>query len=136
MITLDQYWLGRDQQYNVDWTIEIRNNAKTLLVHVNKLIEYLPFPVEINPNTRSPVSSGWRPPQVNKHIANAAPRSNHMKALAVDLYDPEGEIDDWCMDNLSKLEECGIWLEHPSATKGWSHWQCVPPRSGKRVFYP
>lgn len=128
--------MGRDQQYNTDWTLEVRNNAKMLLLKVNQLIDLMPFDLEINPKTNSPVSSGWRPARLNANVPGAAPKSKHMLGLAVDLYDPEGEIDDWCMDNLGSLEQCGIWLEHPSATKGWSHWQCVPPKSGKRVFYP
>ena len=48
----------------------------------------------------------------------------------------EGEIDAWCMDHLDFLAEAGLWLEHPSATKGWCHLQQVPPKSGRRVFYP
>ena len=56
--------------------------------------------------------------------------------LAVDLYDPYGEIDKWCMDNKTVLAEFGVWLEHPDATPGWCHLQVVPPRSGNRVFRP
>lgn len=62
--------------------------------------------------------------------------SPHCQGLAVDRYDPAGAIDDWCLRNQHVLEECGIWLMHPSATPGWSHWQCVGPRSKARVFRP
>lgn len=128
--------MGRDQKYNTDWTVNVRDNAKTLLIKVNQLIEYMPFQLENNPATGSPVSSGWRPARLNATVPGAAPRSKHVLGLAIDLFDPEGEIDDWCMDNLDKLEICGLFLEHPSATKNWCHLQCVGPKSGRRVFYP
>jgi hypothetical protein len=40
------------------------------------------------------------------------------------------------MANLAVLEELQLWLEHPDATPGWCHLQILPPRSGRRVFYP
>lgn len=65
-----------------------------------------------------------------------APNSSHKTGEGVDRYDPYEEIDNWCMAHQDKLEECGIHIEHPSATKGWSHWTIRPPRSGNTVFYP
>ena len=90
----------------------------------------------LNPATHSNVSGktygGFRP----QSCPQGAPRSNHKEGLAVDRWDPMGKIDEWCMAHLDALEECGIWIEHPDSTPHWSHWQCVPPRSGRRVFYP
>lgn len=37
---------------------------------------------------------------------------------------------------VDRLAVHGIWLEHPEATPGWSHWQSVGVRSGNRVFRP
>ena len=65
-----------------------------------------------------------------------APASAHKRAQAVDRYDPHGLIDGWCMVHQDRLAWHGIWLEHPDATPGWSHWACVPPKSGNRVFRP
>jgi len=89
-----------------------------------------------DPVTGTLVSSGWRPPAVNANTKGAARRSKHMTCEAVDVNDDNGELDEWCMSNLDYLEEVGIWMEHPSATKGWSHFQIVPPKSGNRIFYP
>lgn len=138
MITVEQYagqWLGRD-----DFDAQKKSNAQEkLLPAVNKLIAIaIEDGVEFKTNhvTKSQISGqalgGFRP--LSCQIG--APKSNHKQGLAVDIYDPDGEIDKWCIKNLNKLEECGIWLEHPSATKGWSHWQCVPVKSGNRVFMP
>jgi hypothetical protein len=82
------------------------------------------------------ITSGWRPFAVNQLVTGAAVHSNHTRCMAVDLADPDGSLDDWCLDHATLLEGLGLWQEHPAATKGWCHVQSVAPRSGKRVFYP
>lgn len=61
-----------------------------------------------------------------------------MKGQAIDLADPEGLLDDWLMSDtgLDAMGAIGLWMEHPAATKGWTHLQSIPPASGRRVFYP
>ena len=137
MITLNQY-VGRWSQ-SPDWTEERQANARALLAACALLEDRMSaegFTFPINPVTGSGVSGatfgGFRP----QSAPVGAPKSNHKIGLAVDRYDPLNKIDAWCMANLDVLEECGIWIEHPSKTETWSHWQCVPPKSGKRVFYP
>ena len=106
---------------------------------MNDFLHYLKergLQFHINPNTNSIISGqqygGFRP----QSCPIGAPRSNHKQGLAVDIYDPDNKIDEWCLANLSVLAEFGVWLEHPDATKGWCHLQVVPPRSGNRVFRP
>jgi len=135
-ITLTDYWMGRDSKYRGDWTPEIRANATDLLARVNALIGLAGLTIEVSPITGTPVASGWRPPALNASTPRAAPRSKHMTGQAIDLYDPEGDLDDWCMAHPDRLAAAGLWMEHPSATKGWCHLQSLPPRSGNRVFYP
>lgn len=137
VLRLEDYWMGRQETHPDDLSPEIVRNATHLLRRANNLIVLMhDIQVETHPVTRTPISSGWRPPSVNASVPGAAPRSKHMTGDAVDVYDPEGEIDAWCMDHLDFLAEAGLWLEHPSATKGWCHLQQVPPKSGRRVFYP
>jgi hypothetical protein len=139
MITLEQYYMGRDKTFGDELTPELRLNAREMVRRANMLLAVMigdGVEVETMQNTESIVSSGWRPAAINKSTPKAAVKSNHMTCHAIDVYDPHGAIDDWCMDNPDKLAWIEIWIEHPSATKGWSHWQMVPPRSGKRVFYP
>ena len=128
MINLTDYWMGRDAKYPDDMTPEIEGNAVELLDRVNFLLKSFGEDRKVN--------SGWRPPSVNAKTAGAAVKSKHMLGLAVDLADPEGDLDEWCLENESELERLQLWQEHPSATKGWCHLQSVPPKSGKRVFYP
>jgi hypothetical protein len=82
------------------------------------------------------VNSGWRPAAVNAATPGAAQFSKHMLGKAIDIADPEGDLDEWCMHYLDVLEDIGLWQEHPASTKGWCHVQIVPPKSGNRVFYP
>ena len=137
MITISEY-VGVHSA-SPDWTQEKKINAGKLLI-ASALLETamlaagVKFP--INPKTKTQVSGetfgGFRP----KNCPIGAPDSNHKIALAWDRFDPSNEIDNWCMANLPALAACGIWLEHPDKTPTWSHWQCVPPRSGNRVFMP
>jgi hypothetical protein len=134
---LADYWMGRNETHADDLTAEIVRNATHLLRRVNNLLVLMhDIQIEPHPIPGNPITSGWRPPEINAGTKGAAPRSKHMSGNAVDLYDPDGEIDAWCMDHLDFLAEAGLWLEHPSATKGWCHLQQVPPKSGRRVFYP
>lgn len=139
MITLADYWMGRDESHEHALTETTRANARETVHRVNALLAMMMADgvlLEANPRSGSLVNSGWRPPEVNASVAGAAPKSKHMSAQACDLYDPEGLLDDWAMEHPEALAELRLWLEHPSATKGWCHVQTVPPRSGRRVFYP
>ena len=139
-ITTEMYYRGRDRLYPQDLTPTIKANVARTLAAVNALVAALErdkVGIECHPVTKTPVSSGWRPPAINAATPNAAVRSKHMTGEALDLYDPDGVLDDWCLKNRKRLkEEFGLYLEHPSATKGWCHVQIVPPRSGNTVFYP
>jgi hypothetical protein len=126
VISVAEYYMGRDKKYPLNDTL--RANAEELVEKANQLLS------RFGEGRR--VTSGWRPPQVNAATPGAAKRSLHMTCEAVDLEDEDGQLDDWCLDNLEVLQEIGLWLEHPSATRRWCHLQIAPPRSGKRVFFP
>ena len=140
MITVQQY-AGKFVE-SESWTPERKANAEKLLGKVAELMELakadgVRFPV--NPKTGSIISGsglgGFRP----QDCKVGAPKSAHKQGLAVDIYDPTGKIDAWCMENIGygqALPEVGIYLEHPCKTIGWSHWSIQAPRSGNRVFMP
>lgn len=141
MITLADFWMGRDKQYPLALSTGIRRNADITVELTNKLLvlaKTAGVTLENNPRTGSIVSSGWRPPEVNAATAGAAAKSKHMTGQAIDLYDPDGDLDAWLMTagGQAVMKDLGLWHEHPSATKGWAHVQTVPPRSGNRTFYP
>jgi hypothetical protein len=126
VISVAEYYMGRDKKYPL--TDELRANAEEIVHKVNSLLLQFGEPRK--------VTSGWRPPQVNAATPGAAKRSLHMTCEAVDLEDADGQLDDWCLERPEVLQQLNLWQEHPAATKGWCHLQVVPPRSGKRVFYP
>lgn len=128
MITVKEYFMGRDERYPNELTTELRINAQDIVNRVNDLLVLFG-------QTRK-VNSGWRPQVINEATPGAAIKSKHMTCQAVDLEDADGDLDEWAMTNTWALENCGLWMEHPAATKGWAHFQTVPPKSGRRVFYP
>lgn len=128
MITKEDYFKGRDARFVEFLTPLIEANAADTVQRANKLLEAF--------GEDRGVNSGWRPPSVNASTPGAAPNSKHMSGEAIDLADPEGDLDEWCLANQSILISIGLWQEHPASTKGWCHVQIVPPRSGNRVFYP
>lgn len=140
-LTIDQFFMGRREKYPLAYTPALLPAAMRTVAVVNDLItEGIAQGVhfQVNPSTASLLSSGWRPAEVNSKTPGAAVHSKHMTCEAADIYDPDGEVDDFCLSDAgqSVLKRLGLWMEHPSATKGWCHVQIVPPRSGNRVFYP
>lgn len=140
-ITLADYWMGRDTIYPEDCTMEVKANAEKTVKLVNSLLAVMEaegMKLEAHPVSQSLVSSGWRPPMINRQVKGAAPKSKHMTGEAVDLYDPEGDIDNFLISGQGQrvLASLGLYIENPACTKSWSHVQTVPPRSGMRVFFP
>ena len=137
MLTLEDY-VGTHAN-SPDWDTEMQENAERLCAAVNGLMMDMKLSgvnFRINPVTGSCVSGstfgGFRP----KDCPQGAANSSHKEALAVDLYDPLGEIDKWLLEHVDKLEEYGIYIEHPDDTQHWSHWSIKPPGSGRHIFKP
>lgn len=131
MISLEDYF-GKVSHIE-EPSDEVRENAAELLARVNALLADL---AGVEAAESPQVNSGWRPAAYNATVPNAAVKSKHITGHAIDLADPDGDLDEFLIDNPQALARHGLWLEHPLATKGWCHLQSVPPRSGNRVFYP
>lgn len=140
-ITLEAYVNHYKQNYPdvaVDEASEVTptmfNSARSLITSVNLFLKSW--------GGETHITSGWRPRAVNALIPNAASRSKHMTMQAVDLLDPEGLLDEFCLASPDLLSSCSLWFEHPSATKGWCHLQNAPYGSYRSVggkprwFYP
>lgn len=143
MISLADYFMGRDAKYASELTPEIRFNAETLVGKVNNLLASAEIDGVMPGRDRATgtaVASGWRPQAVNERTANAASGSKHLTGLAVDLQDTgDRRLAKWCLANEDALKAFGLWMERPQWTGGvdpWVHLQSVPPGSGKRCFVP
>ena len=136
-ITVSDYF--RAYENHPEITPELTEAAAGLLEKVDALLQRAEddgVVLWINPSTRTYVSGqqngGWRPADCPVGAAN----SKHKKAHAVDVYDPENELDQWCVRNTKVLEELGLYLEAGTATPRWCHIQDQPPGSGRRFFNP
>ena len=143
MLTIEDYWMGRDKAYAAQMRADIARNAGVTVRLVNALLEAAEHD-RVEPGddqvTGTAVSSGWRPPQVNDRTANAAAQSTHLTGEGIDLQDhADRRLAVWCCRNLHRLTNLGLYLEDPRWTGGrdpWVHLQTRPPRSGKRIFVP
>jgi Peptidase M15 len=128
VISLSDYYMGRDAKYPNELTDELKWNAASTVDRVNQLLEAF--------GEHRNVNSGWRPQAINAGVPNAAAKSKHMTCQACDLSDDDGTLDAWCLANPEALERIGLWQEDPGSTPRWAHVQIIPPASGKRVFRP
>lgn len=137
-ITLADY-LGDHVRTNGDeLTVELMANATKTVDKVNQLFQALDAAeVKVQRNAAgSYLNSGWRPAAYNATVPNASVTSKHITCEAADIFDPDGDIDNYLMGDLMVLAGLGLYMEHPAATKGWCHVQTRAPKSGNRVFYP
>lgn len=135
MLTLDQYfgpYCTHPDAGAGKWTA-----AERMLDKVNQLLDRAKAEgvrLEVNPKTNSLVSGtengGFRP----QSCTVGAPNSKHKQGRAVDVFDPDGDLDNWITDGV--LEDFGLYRESPGDTPTWCHLQDVAPGSGKRTFKP
>lgn len=125
MISRDEVLMGRDAQYPL--TSQLEANLTGLLAALNQFRAAYGIPMI--------VSSGYRPGPYNS-AAGGATNSPHLVCMACDFHDPDGTLDQYCLNNLELLEKCGLWLESPGHTPGWCHLQTRVIPSGNRVFIP
>jgi Peptidase M15 len=135
VITLEQYFMGRDKLYPQELTQEIIDNATILLEKVNAILVSLKV-------KKAEVSSGWRPAAINSQTKNAAKKSLHMVGKAIDIKDDASQtLANKVVSNPELLKNLGLWLEDPASTKGkntnWVHLD-IGTRSDRplRIFKP
>lgn len=103
-----------DRAESVELTKEVKNNINQLVKKINSLFRDLEHKEKLT------VSSGFRPSDINSAVGGAT-KSLHMRGLAVDLVDIDGNIDYTIQSRPDLLKKYDLWLEHPDFTKGWSH---------------
>lgn len=119
---------GRNTQYPDQYTQEISDNLDKLLIIINKVLVAYGHSMII--------SSGWRPPAINRVTPGAATDSAHCLGLAVDIFDPDGKIVAWVLQNLALMKSLGIYLEDFRWTPDWVHFGIRKPASGHRIYIP
>lgn len=135
VITLEEYAMGRDEEYKDEWALA-EPNAIVLLDRVNGFLQELNFPFDLK------VSSGFRPSVINAALAHAAKHSLHIDGKAIDLSDHRGQFKDLFnprrdIEAANLLRKYGLFMEHPAYTPGWVHLDIGSrPDRPTRVFRP
>jgi hypothetical protein len=131
MISLEDYF--RDYEHDE----ATRDAAAKMLDKVNNLLlsaEAHGVEIQTNPKTQTCISGekygGFRP----QDCPIGAPKSAHKVGRAVDVYDPNNDLDRWLTD--ARLEEFELYRESPQATPRWCHLSDKSPASGRRTFNP
>lgn len=125
-ITAVDYLMGRTTVDKL--SSEQTTNLETLIIRINDLLSHYNRDIKIN--------SGYRSPEDQARINPKAPKSNHLICAAVDIADRDHCFRYWVLMHLDLLIKLGLWMEDPSHTATWVHLQCIPPRSGSRIFIP
>lgn len=107
---------------------DMKKNINMLVPKVNDVIELF--------GQYRAINSGYRTPEDQARINPSAPQSKHLVCAAVDLEDKDRKLMSWCLSHLDILTRLGLWMENPTKTPTWIHLQCLPPKSGNRIFNP
>lgn len=107
---------------------EVRDNLALMANKLNELerhgiYEFIP-------------TSGYRTLEEQMVINPKALHSKHLIGMAIDILDEDGKVFDWVKEEENLLEKLGLWIEVPYTDPGHLHFQGLPPKSGKRFFYP
>jgi len=123
-------------------TQEIKNNLNELLEKINKIRASWGNPMTVTSGLRSKEHHIQVYENIAKKkgiifdISKVPMGSRHLSGQAVDISDPNRELQAWCLSNQPTLESIGLWMEDFSATSNWCHFQTVAPKSGARFFKP
>jgi acetyl esterase/lipase len=128
-----------------DQSIEIQDSLMDLLTKANKIEAICPIAFI--------VTSGFRTMEdhiriykekaakagVPFDLSKVPMHSKHLEGKAVDITDPNREIQQWCTANEKALADIGVWMEsfdYTSSPSPWCHFQTSAPKSGHRWFLP
>lgn len=104
--------------------------------HLENLIELHRVMNNIRDNYKKPmfITSGYRSKETHeriyKKIGKPAPMGSlHLLGLACDVYDKDGNLNEWCKVNEKLLRYQYVFLENRQGT--WVHFQIGPFKSYK-----
>ena len=135
IITRQDYLKGREKKFSQEFTDDLSANTNKIIARASELLSRAGI-------TKAYVTSGWRPKSINAAQGGSV-NSQHIFCNAIDLFDPDKKIGQWCVQNVEALAEIGLWMESLLTTHAsedpqgrWVHLQDVPPKSGNRIFIP
>lgn len=135
--------LGNKYQFD-NLPAEHQANLNTLLYKVNEIRAAWNKPMTVTSGYRSADDQMriYKEKADKKGVAfdesKVPMRSKHLIGAAVDIYDPNQELQAWCKNNEALLNSIGVWCEDFSTTTNWVHFQCQPYaswHSGKSLWF-
>jgi uncharacterized protein YcbK (DUF882 family) len=122
----------------VKLTSEMEKNIQVLFERMNSLRKLWAKPMRVTSGVRSIEDHKriYREKQQKSGstVLRIPMGSKHLSAQACDIADPDGSLMRWCKANVPTLEAVQLWVE--DGTRGWVHFQTVPPVSQNRFFKP
>jgi uncharacterized protein YcbK (DUF882 family) len=116
---------------------ELEPNLVELLIRINKVRDAYGKPMTVTSGYRTRADQIAVYNKKGIHDLTKIPMgSKHISCQAVDISDPKRELQKWIQENLSLMEEIGLWFENFDVTTTWVHCQTVPPKSNARFFKP
>ncbi len=113
-----------------DQSPEVQANLAILLERMNKVRELYGKVMRITSGLRT------KEDQIRVYaekgitdITKIPMGSAHLSGQAIDVYDADGTLNQWCKDHEKELIEIGVWLETRQGS--WQHLQIKPFRSYK-----
>lgn len=104
---------------------ELEENLKLLLERMNNVRAHYGKPMQITSGLRTKEDHLRIYKQKGITDKSKIPmKSKHLFCLACDVYDPSGELNEWCTSNEDLLRDIGIWLE--TRQGNWQHFQVWP----------
>jgi uncharacterized protein YcbK (DUF882 family) len=116
--------------HNYPTTPEIDANLLVLLNKINQVRTAYGIPMIVTSGLRDQAQQQ----QLIAEGKSNAPRSHHLTGEAVDIYDPDGKLHEFTLNNQALMESIGLYMETRQGS--WQHYQIVAPASGKRWFNP
>lgn len=115
-------------------TPEIEANMYELIVRVSAVRELFGRPMVVTSGLRSREDQE----RIYRNAKSVPYGSMHLIGAAVDIADRDKTLAGFVTskDGLKLLEDVGLWIEDPSYTHSWVHFQIKPPKSGNRIFKP
>lgn len=120
-----------------EFSAEQLQNAQTLCDRVNAIV----FDYVIDTDKPIPAqNSGYRSPEENAAVPNAAKASKHMSCEAIDLDDDMQDFKNWVKSKPAMLDKHDLYMEgdritngsNKNATPTWCHLDIYPRKN--RIF--
>jgi hypothetical protein len=128
-MTKQEYLKGRHKHptWGIEFTEDIEKHCIRTIAKVSELLSAF--------GEKRQVIDGWCPRELNKSKFGTLDKYLFY-GQAVILEDKDGKLGMWCLQNVERLIELGLFMKSVTITslEGIVYLQSVPPKCGSRIF--